>query len=165
MSAVEVASLRRETEVSEKAKRRTFTAEYKRQIVKEADACKAAGEVGALLRREGLYSSHPTTWRAAPDRGELAPGAVTKNRGPRAAAAGLRGSARSSTPGRTAAPSSSGTTASTAAVASAWSSLTSCTTVSPRPDEASASPSCSAPGPSTPSAFLKGVPFRPRCPP
>jgi hypothetical protein len=51
MSAAEVASNGRETEVSEKAKRRAFTAEYKRQIVKEADACKAPGEVGALLRR------------------------------------------------------------------------------------------------------------------
>jgi transposase len=86
MSAVEVASLRRETEVSEKAKRRTFTAEYKRQIVKEADACKASGEVGSLLRREGLYSSHLTTWRAARDRGELAPGATAKKRGPQATA-------------------------------------------------------------------------------
>ena len=86
MSAAEVASIGRETEVSEKAKRRTFTAEYKRRIVKEADACKAPGEVGALLRREGLYSSHLTTWRAARDRGELAPGAATKKRGPQAAA-------------------------------------------------------------------------------
>ena len=86
MSASEVASIGRETEVPEKAKRRTFTAEYKRRIVKEADACKAAGEVGALLRREGLYSSHLTTWRAARDRGELAPGATAKKRGPRATA-------------------------------------------------------------------------------
>ena len=86
MSAAEVASIGRETEVSEKAKRRTFTAEYKRQIVKEADACKAAGEVGALLRREGLYSSNLTSWRAARDRGELAPGAATKKRGPQATA-------------------------------------------------------------------------------
>jgi transposase-like protein len=86
MSAAEVASIGRETEVSEKAKRRTFTAEYKRRIVKEADGCKAAGEVGALLRREGLYSSHLTTWRAARDRGELAPGATAKKRGPKAAA-------------------------------------------------------------------------------
>jgi transposase-like protein len=86
MSAAEVASIGRETEVSEKAKRRTFTAEYKRRIVKEADACKAAGEVGALLRREGLYSSHLTTWRAARDRGELAPGATAKKRGPQATA-------------------------------------------------------------------------------
>ena len=86
MSAAEVASIGRETEVSEKAKRRTFTAEYKRRIVKEADACKAAGEVGALLRREGLYSSHLTTWRAARDRGELAPGATAKKRGPQSTA-------------------------------------------------------------------------------
>jgi transposase-like protein len=86
MSAAEVASLGQETEVSEKAKRRTFTAEYKRRIVREADACKAAGEVGALLRREGLYSSHLTTWRAARDRGELAPGATAKKRGPQSTA-------------------------------------------------------------------------------
>ena len=51
----------------EKAKRRTYTAEYKLQIVKEADACKEPGEVSALLRREGLYSSHLTTWRQARD--------------------------------------------------------------------------------------------------
>ncbi len=86
MSASEVAFLGQETEVSEKAKRRTFTAEYKRRIVKEADACKASGEVGELLRREGLYSSHLTTWRAARDRGELGPGAATKKRGPHATA-------------------------------------------------------------------------------
>lgn len=86
MRAAEVASIGRETEVSEKAKRRTFTAEYKRRIVKEADACKAPGEVGALLRREGLYSSHLTVWRAARERGELAPGATTKKRGPQATA-------------------------------------------------------------------------------
>jgi transposase len=90
MSAAEVASIGRETEVSEKAKRRVFTAEYKRRIVKEADACKAAGEVGALLRREGLYSSHLTTWRAARDRGELAPGAAPKKRGPQATAPDAR---------------------------------------------------------------------------
>jgi transposase-like protein len=60
------------TEVSPKAKRRTFTTEYKRRILREADACKRPGEMGALLRREGLYSSHVTEWRAARDRGELA---------------------------------------------------------------------------------------------
>ena len=49
-------------------------------IVREADACKTPGTVGALLRREGLYSSHLTTWRAARERGKLA-GAPTK-RGP-----------------------------------------------------------------------------------
>jgi transposase len=57
--------------VTAKAKRRRFTAEYKRRILKEADAC-ARGEVGALLRREGLYSSHLIEWRRARDAGELA---------------------------------------------------------------------------------------------
>src|SRR5437879_569844 len=52
-------------EVVAKATRRRFTVEYKRKIVREADGCKTPGAVGALLRREGLYSSHLTTWRAA----------------------------------------------------------------------------------------------------
>lgn len=60
------------TEVESKAKRRSFTAEYKRRILGEADGCSKPGEVGALLRREGLYSSHLVEWRAARDRGELA---------------------------------------------------------------------------------------------
>lgn len=64
-----------------KAKRRTFTAEYKRRILKQADACKGLGEIGALLRREGLYSSHLVAWRRARDRGELA-GLAPKKRGP-----------------------------------------------------------------------------------
>jgi transposase len=84
MTASAIASLGEETEVSEKARRRRFTVEFKRRVVKEADACKAPGEVGALLRREGLYSSHLTTWRAARDRGELGPGATAKKRGPQA---------------------------------------------------------------------------------
>ena len=79
MNAAEVASI----EVSEKAKRRRFTAEYKRRIVKEADACRTSGSIGELLRREGLYSSHLTSWRAARDKGELALGARTKKRGPK----------------------------------------------------------------------------------
>jgi transposase len=58
-------------EVPEKAKRRRFTAEYKLRIVREADACTAAGEVGALLRREGLYSSHLVEWRRQRDAGAL----------------------------------------------------------------------------------------------
>ena len=85
MTATAITSLGEVTEVTEKAKRRAFTAEYKRKIVKEADACSGPGEIGALLRREGLYSSHLTTWRQARDRGELAPGAATKKRGPKAA--------------------------------------------------------------------------------
>jgi transposase len=83
MSTVEVA-LVQETEVADKATRRTFTAEYKRRIVKEADACKASGEIGSLLRREGLYSSQLANWRDARERGDLAPGAVAKKRGPKA---------------------------------------------------------------------------------
>jgi transposase len=59
-------------EVPVKGTRRRFTAEYKRKILAEADRCKKPGEIGALLRREGLYASHLTMWRAARDRGELA---------------------------------------------------------------------------------------------
>lgn len=68
------------TEVPAKARRRTFSAEYKRRLLREADACKQPGEIAALLRREGLYSSHLTEWRKARDRGDLAGG--TKARGP-----------------------------------------------------------------------------------
>ena len=50
-------------EVVEKPKRRRFTADYKQRILDEADACKEPGEVGTLLRREGLYSSHLAGWR------------------------------------------------------------------------------------------------------
>jgi transposase len=82
MTATAISSLGEVTEVPEKASRRTFTVEYKLKIVKEAEACKP-GDLGALLRREGLYSSHLTTWRQARDRGELAPGAKARKRGPR----------------------------------------------------------------------------------
>ena len=58
-------------EVVTKAERRHFTAEYKRRILQEADACRQPSEVGALLRREGLYSSHLTTWRAQREWSEL----------------------------------------------------------------------------------------------
>ena len=50
-------------ELVERAQRRRYSAEYKLRIVREADACTAPGEVGALLRREGLYTSHLTYWR------------------------------------------------------------------------------------------------------
>jgi transposase len=70
-----------EVEVLAKASRRRFTAEYKRKILREADACTAPGALGALLRREGLYSSNLTTWRAQRERGELA-GLTPKKRGP-----------------------------------------------------------------------------------
>ena len=58
-------------EVVPKAKRRKFSAKYKLRILEEADSCTEAGQVGALLRREGLYSSHLTTWRRQRDEGVL----------------------------------------------------------------------------------------------
>lgn len=58
-------------EVVPKAKRRKFSAKYKRRILEEAEGCTEAGQVGALLRREGLYSSHLTTWRRQRDEGIL----------------------------------------------------------------------------------------------
>ena len=67
-------------EVSTKAKRRTFTAAYKRRILEEADGCTEPGELGALLRREGLYSSNLTTWRRQREAGGLA-GLTPKKRG------------------------------------------------------------------------------------
>ena len=50
-------------ELVEQAKRRSFTATYKLEILARADACSAPGEIGELLRREGLYTSHLTYWR------------------------------------------------------------------------------------------------------
>jgi transposase len=67
----------------DRPKRRSFTAEYKLRIVREADAALASGvegAVGELLRREGLYSSHLTEWRHLRDAGELA-GLTPKKRG------------------------------------------------------------------------------------
>ena len=55
--------LQKDPEVIEKAARRRFTAEYKRQIALEAEQCQQPGEIGALLRREGLYSSVLARWR------------------------------------------------------------------------------------------------------
>ena len=73
---------RPETEVTAKAKRRRFTAEYKVRILREADGCNKTGEIGSLLRREGLYSSHLLSWRGQAQRGELAALAPQK-RGPK----------------------------------------------------------------------------------
>jgi len=61
-----------DVQVAAKPRRRTYTAEYKRRILKEVDACTAPGAIGALLRREGLYTSHLVVWRRARRRGELA---------------------------------------------------------------------------------------------
>ena len=72
-------------EVAGKPKRRRFTAEYKRKILREADACTRSGELGALLRREGLYSSSLGAWRTARDRGAFA-GLTPKKRGPKTTA-------------------------------------------------------------------------------
>jgi transposase len=58
-------------EVSEKRQRRRFTAQYKRSIVEQAEACQNAGDVGALLRREGLYSSSLSSWRRQYRQGAL----------------------------------------------------------------------------------------------
>ena len=58
-------------EVPAKVQRRRFSAEYRLRILKQADACKKPGEVGALLRREGLYSSLLTNWRRQREQGAL----------------------------------------------------------------------------------------------
>ena len=72
-------------EVAERAKRRRFTAEYKLRILREADACKGDGDLGGLLRREGLYSSHLSTWRRQRD--EIAKaGLKARKRGPKSKA-------------------------------------------------------------------------------
>jgi len=76
---------RPKTEVPAKAKRRRYSAEFKRRILREAAACTKTGELSALLRREGLYSSHLNTWRHAQERGELE-ALSPKKRGPKAEA-------------------------------------------------------------------------------
>jgi transposase len=58
-------------ELVERPKRRRFSAEYKLRVLRQADACTRPGEIGALLRREGLYTSHLTYWRKQRDEGAL----------------------------------------------------------------------------------------------
>ena len=70
-------------EVTERAKRRRFTAEYKLDILRKTDACKGDGDVGALLRREGLYSSQLAAWRRQRDELTKA-GLKARKRGPKA---------------------------------------------------------------------------------
>jgi transposase-like protein len=70
-------------EVLERPVRRRFTVQYKAKILAEADVCTEAGQLGELLRREGLYSSHLTTWRRLRDEGVLA-GLTPKRRGRKA---------------------------------------------------------------------------------
>lgn len=74
---------RPEVQVEAKPKRRRFTAQYKLSILEQVDACTQPGEVGALLRREGLYSSHLAVWREARERGQLA-GLEPRKRGRKA---------------------------------------------------------------------------------
>jgi transposase len=74
------------SEVVAVAKRRTFTTAYMQRIVREADACTAPGAIGALLRREGLYSSHLSKWRQLVAAGD-AVALPNKKRGPKPNAA------------------------------------------------------------------------------
>ena len=67
-------------EVTAKATRRRFTAAYKLSIIEKADGCETPGEIGRLLRREGLYSSHLSGWRKAAREGSLRE--LGKKRGP-----------------------------------------------------------------------------------
>ena len=67
-------------EVSEKPRRRRFEAAYKLQVLEEAERCTEPGQVGELLRREGLYASHLNTWRRQRDEGSLQ-GLSPKRRG------------------------------------------------------------------------------------
>ena len=60
-----------DSEVIARPRRRTFTAEYKRSVLDQADAAQDSGSIGALLRREGLYSSHLTTWKRQRQKGEI----------------------------------------------------------------------------------------------
>jgi len=70
------------TEVVEKAKRKRFTAAEKIRILREVEACRGMGEMGALLRREGIYSSYLTTWRKQRESQELE-GLAPQKRGPK----------------------------------------------------------------------------------
>ena len=70
------------TEVVAKAKRKQFTVAEKQRILREVDACQGSGEIGALLRREGIYSSYLTTWRRQRESGELE-GLTPRKRGPK----------------------------------------------------------------------------------
>ena len=71
-----------DSEVVARARRRSFTAEYKRSIIDQAEAAQDAGAVGLLLRREGLYSSHLTTWRRQRKQGAI-DALAPKKRGPK----------------------------------------------------------------------------------
>jgi len=75
--------IRPEPEVPEKPTRRRFTANYKLQLLQQADACSEFGDIGRLLRREGLYSSHLVRWRRQRNKGML-DGLSSRTRGRKA---------------------------------------------------------------------------------
>ena len=83
-NVVSLSTERSSAEVTEKAKRRRFTAEYKRRILREAETCIERGSLGAVLRREGLYSSHLVSWREQVGSAELE-ALKPKKRGPQPA--------------------------------------------------------------------------------
>lgn len=76
-----ISAPRSETQVVARTQRRRFTASYKLKILKEAEGCAGSGQISALLRREGLYSSNLSTWRRQRARGELS-GLSPVKRGP-----------------------------------------------------------------------------------
>jgi transposase-like protein len=78
----EDASQRERPDSEVKTPRRRFRAKEKLRILEEADACTEPGEIGALVRREGIYSSYLSRWRRARDRGQLG-GLSAKKRGPK----------------------------------------------------------------------------------
>lgn len=63
--------IRPDPELAEQARRRSFTAAYKLKVLEEVERCTKPGEIGALLRREGLYTSHLSAWRRQRDHGAL----------------------------------------------------------------------------------------------
>lgn len=69
-------------EVLARAKRRTYTGEYKQKVLAEADAARGSGEIGVVLRRHGLYSSHLTKWRKERKAG-IIDGLAPQKRGPK----------------------------------------------------------------------------------
>ena len=84
-SSATLRALTPDPEVPARVQRRQFTAEHRRRFLTEADACQKPGALGALLRREGLYSSHLANWRRQREQGELLAGRARK-RGPTAIA-------------------------------------------------------------------------------
>jgi transposase-like protein len=78
-------TLRPDPEVLARAKRRTYTGEYKQQVLAEVEAARGSGEIGAVLRRHGLYSSHLAKWRKERKAGILE-GLAPQKRGPKSKA-------------------------------------------------------------------------------